>query len=84
MSRANKLTPTSSGAGVAATQRTTATRSPTSDCNCESIAVYAYHGSTKTGRLPAAAATCSGVASGHGVPSDGTSEPAGNGGLAAM
>ena len=46
--------------------------------------MYEYHGSTETGRLPAAETTCSGVASGHGGPSAGTSEPAGSGGLAAM
>ncbi len=46
MSRANKPNPTCPAVGGAATQWTTATLSPTSDCSCESKAVYAYHGAT--------------------------------------
>ncbi len=81
MSRANKSNPTSPEAGGAATQRTTATRSPTSDCSCESKAVYAYHGATDTGTPSTASTTCSGVASGHGGPAGGVAEPGGNGGF---
>ena len=85
MSRANRPTPTVPAAGGDATQWTTATRSPTSDCSCGSIAVYEYHGvdghgdAVRRHRRPAAASPAGMAARPAGTP-----DPGGNGGFSTM